>query len=146
MDTILFLLITAYAAGVASRPNLETLWNKFYPVQKPGRITRFDTLSPAPVIEPSHRFPMWVTYMHAYIMRGEICKRKPLNVNEMTALTGLGWRDQAIYKNILVSGGVIDVVGKGGVRWLVGKGMRRKKLIRLPYPTDYDPPQFTLNG
>lgn len=103
---------------------------------------RFDTVTPVVAVEPPHRLPMWITYTHAYIMRGELCQRKPFNVVEMRELTGLDWRAQAVYKDILQRGGVIAVIPRGGARWLVNKSRRRKLLTRLPYPRDIDPPPF----
>jgi hypothetical protein len=139
-----FYLLLGGFIGIGYRWVFELSKLAFNPTPRPLRLvrTRFDTVTPATVIEPVHRLPIWITYTHAYIMRGEMCKRTPLNVREMAELTGLSSRQQKYYLNVLEQGRVIAVIPSGGVRWLVNKPMRRKLLTRLPYPREYDPPPF----
>lgn len=112
---------------------------------KPMRLVpvRFDTVTPATALEPAHRLPMWITRTHAYIQRGEMCKRTPFNVREMRDLTGLSSRQQRKFMDVLEQGRVVAVIPSGGVRWLVGKQQRRRLLTRLPYPREIDPPDFS---
>lgn len=140
----LFIALIAFASGVAARPNLESLWYRLFPAPKRMRVTRFDTVTPAVTVEPAYRLPMWITRTHAYITRGEMCERTPFNVREMRELTGLSSRQQRKYMDVLENGRIVEVVPSGGVRWMVPtKRGRRVKLNHLPYPTDFDPPDFS---
>lgn len=137
--------LLAFLAGLASRPNLEQIWNRLLPKGRPLRPVpmRFNTVTPAVTVEPVHRLPMWITRTHAYIVRGELCRRTPFNVREMRELTGLSSRQQKKYMDVLQQGRVVAVIPSGGVRWLVGKRDRRRLLTRLPYPRELDPPDFS---
>lgn len=144
-NEIFYLLLGGFI-GVGYRFVYEFAIHQLNPrPARPLRVVpvRFDTVTPASVIEPVHRLPMWITYTHAYIMRGELCKRRPLNVKEMQELTGLDWRAQDEYKRVLEQGRVIQIKPRAGVRWMVDKRQRRRLLTRLPYPRDYDPPAFS---
>jgi len=113
-------------------------------LQRTADVMTFNALTAD--IAPPHRIGQWQTYTHAFIQRGEMCQRGPLNVREMRALTGLSYRQQVKYLDVL-RGVVVDVVPSGGVRWRVGKGARRALLPTLPFPADFDPPPFgTLNA
>lgn len=108
---------------------------------KPLRLRQTFAGPVVAVVEPPHRLGQWMTYTHAYILRGEMCKRGPCNRREMEELTGLSWRQQAKYMDVLRQGRVVQVDG-GKVAWLGPKLYRRRRLYRLPYPTDFDPPPF----
>lgn len=146
-DWVTFLIVVGIFIGwmMTNLLNRTALMVRTYLAPgRPMRVvrTRFDTVTPAVTVEPPHRFGMWITYTHAYILRGELCQRRPLNVREMASLTGLSSRQQGKYLDVLKQGRVIAVVPSGGVRWLVGKRDRRRLLPRLPYPHDVDPPAF----
>ena len=140
-------LAGVFALGALSGIGVYKQWLAVAPFLLPSRPlrlsrARFEMTAPVTALEPAHRLPQWITYTHAYIMRGEMCQRTPLNVREMRGLTGLSSRQQKKYMEVLEQGRVVAVIPSGGVRWLVGKRDRRRVLTRLPYPREVDPPPF----
>lgn len=144
LEAVLFALLLGIYIGYAFREPIGKLFSVVS--NRPARLkpnTKFEAEVNVIEIEPPHRLPMWITRTHAYIMRGELCKpESPLNVREMRELTGLSWRQQGKYLDVLEQGRVVQIVSGVGVRWAVNKRTRRRMLNRLPYPRDVDPPAF----
>jgi len=147
----LSVLAFGFMVGLASRPNLERLWNKFMPpTARPPRLRKGDTTvfgseTGIKTLEPTHRWGMWKVNTWAFMFQGEQCTRA-LSAREMYERTGLTRPKQVEYLNVLSKGGVIMIVPRSGVKWTVGKVDRRKLIDSLPYPTDHDPPIFTTLG
>lgn len=144
----LTLTILSFLAGVASRPNLEQAWHKFFPPARPARRMRAESRTfgaevQAVILEPAHRFGLWKTYMRAFLFHAEMCK-PPMSFRQMEDRIGISSRQQKYYRNVLIDGGVIRVVQSGGVYWMKSWDERRneKVLNALPYPTQFDPPIF----
>jgi len=141
------ILAFGFLVGLASRPNLERLWNKFMPsTDRPPRRRKMDTTvfgaeTGIKTLEPPHRWGMWKVNTWAFMFQGELCTR-PLSAREMYERTGLTRPKQVEYLEVLSKGGVIMIIPRAGVKWMVGKVDRRKLIDSLPYPTDRDPPRF----
>ena len=76
--------------------------------------------------------------------QGKPAGRLP-SYRELAAAAGTTWRPFEWYLDVLREGGVVDVRGRGGVWWAMGKAGRRAALASLPYP-DSRPPRFPFAG
>lgn len=113
------------------------------------RAYRFEFRPPVAVLPIDH-ICQWQTWTHRYICLAEMLERergtRPGWLPSYTLLrrvTGQTWRCFSIYNGILESGGLVEIVERGGVRWRVGRSKRRTALTALPFP-DSRPPRFNF--
>jgi len=110
------------------------------------RLTKtFDAPVPILILEPAHRYNMWRSRMRAFLFHAEMC-RTPCNARDLQARTGLTRVRQAVYIDVLKTGKVVDIQPRSTGVWLMSWDERRRALATLPYPTEYDPPNFRTLG
>jgi len=105
---------------------------------------------PGVVVAPVDHIQQWQTWTHRYICLAEVLERERgtrkgwlPSYTLLRRVTGQTWRCFGIYNDILESGGLVEIVERGGIRWLVGRSDRRAALTALPYP-DGRPPRFNF--
>ena len=113
------------------------------------RVQRFEYRPPV-AVAPIDHLTQWQTWTHRYICLAEVLERERgtragwlPSYTLLRRVTGQTWRCFSIYTEILESGGIVEVVERGGVRWQVGRADRRACLSALPYP-DSRPPRFNF--
>ena len=111
------------------------------------RAYRFEYRPPV-AIAPIDHISQWQMWTHRYICLAEVLEHergtRPGWLPSYTLLrrvTGQTWRCFSVYNEILESGGILEIVERGGTRWRVGRAHRRACLTALPYPTGR-PPRF----
>lgn len=143
--------LLAFAAGVGVGAALRAALAERRPASKRGmRLVRHDYTAPAMIaaVPPAGHDSQCRLWTYRFIAfaetvaheRGKPSGRLP-SYAEMARAAGTTWRPFEWYLDVLRAGGVVDVRGRGGAWWALGRGSRRAALDSLPYPASR-PPRF----